>query len=307
VFFIVKTIVTHFNPDLDAVCSIWLLKKFYPEFLHAEVQFVAAGNTWQGMDVDSDPNVIHVDTGHGILDHHQEDEKNTCSARLSLEFLKSKGIEGDEALDRLVEVVNEIDHFREVYWPNPGADRYEFCLEAMLDGWKLLYQGQDLRFIDWGLDCLDGLYRNLQNKVWAEGEIQTVGKEFTTRFGKGIAVETMNDDILHVGQKMGYMIAVRLDPKKHYLRIKAVPPHQKELCAGDCHCKEHSKGNCCCNMANVDIDLGKALAEFKKMDSSATWYLHPDHRQLLNGSTKNSEMRPTKLTLEEVIGVLSKI
>ena len=60
-------------------------------------------------------------------------------------------------------------------------------------------------------------------------------------------------------------------------------------------------------MANVDIDLTLALDEFKKIDPEATWYLHPDHRQLLNGSTKNSEMRPTKLSINQVISVLEKI
>lgn len=300
-----KTIVTHFNPDLDAVASVWLLKKFYPEFLHAEVQFVPAGRTWRGFDVDSDPEMIHVDTGLGILDHHKEN-LNTCSARLVLEFLKKKDIDVDEALERLVDVVNEIDHFREVYWPNATSDRYEFCLESMLDGWKLLYQGQDLRFVDWALDCLDGLYRNLQNKVWAEKEIENIGKVFTTRFGKAVAVETMNDDVLHVAQKMGYVIAARLDPKKHYVRIKALPPHQKGLCAPDCHCHEHAKEKCNCKNVDINVDLSGAYNEFKKLDSKATWYLHPDHRQLLNGSTKSPEMRPTKLTLDEIINVLKK-
>lgn len=302
-----KTIVTHFNPDLDAVTSVWLLKKFYPEFLHAEVQFVPVGKTWREFDVDSDPDIIHVDTGHGILDHHQEEEKNTCSARLTLEFLKSKGSEVDEALERLVDVVNEIDHFREVYWPNATSDRYEFCLESMLDGWKLLYQGQDLRFIDWSLDCLDGLYRNLQNKVWAEKEIENIGKVFTTRFGKAVAVETMNDDVLHVAQKMGYVIAARLDPKKHYVRIKALPPHQKGLCASDCYCHEHTKRESKRQKININVDLSGVYNEFKKLDPEATWYLHPDHRQLLNGSTKSLEMKPTKLTLDEISEVLKKI
>lgn len=301
-----KTIVTHFNPDLDAVTSVWLLKKFYPEFIHAEVQFVPAGKTWRGFDVDSDPEVLHVDTGLGLLDHHKEDS-NICSARLVLEFLKKKDIEIDEALERLVDIVNEIDHFREVYWPNATSDRYEFCLEPILDGWKLLYQGQDLRLIDWSLDCLDGIYRNLQNKVWAEKEIESIGKVFETRFGKAVAVETMNDDVLHVAQKMGYVIVVRLDPKKHYVRIKALPPHQKDLCASDCNCQEHAKGKCNSKNIDINVDLSDAYNEFKKLDLQASWYLHPDKRQLLNGSTKSPDMRPTKLTLDQIIGVLEKI
>jgi hypothetical protein len=283
---------------------VWLLKKFHPEYVHAEVQFVPVEIKWREIDVDSNPNVLYVDTGFGVLDHHQVNS-NTCAAKLTLEFLKKAGVEVDEALERLVEVVNQIDHFREAYWPNSGNDRYDFFLESILDGWKLLYSGQDLRFIEWGIDSLDGIYRNLQNKVWAEKELENIGQVFKTRFGKGVAIETLNDDVIHVGLKMGFVVVARLDPKKHYLRVKSLPAHRGNLCAPDCLCRGEKHLRQENNLS--DVDLGPAFEIFKKKDPEATWFLHPDHRQLLNGSTKSPGMKPTRLTLTEVIEVLKKI
>lgn len=84
-----KTIVTHFSPDVDAVTSVWLLKRFLPGWEKADVAYVAAGKTLNNSIVDSDKNVLHVDTGLGILDHHQTDE-DTCAARRTMEYIAAQ-------------------------------------------------------------------------------------------------------------------------------------------------------------------------------------------------------------------------
>ena len=43
--------------------------------------------------------------------------------------------------------------------------------------------------------------RLCKNKVWAEIEIDKNGIEFETRWGKGIAFETVNDEVIHVSQR----------------------------------------------------------------------------------------------------------
>ena len=50
-----KKIVTHFAPDLDAITSVWLVKRFMPGWKKAEVVFVPAGETLDDQPVDSDP------------------------------------------------------------------------------------------------------------------------------------------------------------------------------------------------------------------------------------------------------------
>ena len=287
-----KTIVTHLAPDVDAITSVWLLKRFLSGWEEAEIKFVPAGKTLDNEIVDSDPEVLHVDTGMGKLDHHQIAE-DTCAAKRTLEYIKKiqnskfkiqrgkkKETKTDEALERMVEVVNDIDHFREVYFPNPTADYYDFGMVAVLDGWKLIYMDQNLRILDLGMLILDGIYKNFQNKVWAEAEIASQGIVFKSKWGKGIALDTVNDEVIRIALRRGYIIAIRHDPKKDYVRIKALPESR--------------------------VDLTLSYNKLKKMDREATWYLHVSRKMILNGSIKNPESKPTKLTLREIVEVFKK-
>src|SRR3989344_6531705 len=40
-----RYIVTHANPDLDAVCAVWLIKRFWNGWETSETMFVPAGET----------------------------------------------------------------------------------------------------------------------------------------------------------------------------------------------------------------------------------------------------------------------
>ena len=269
-----KTIVTHIGPDLDAITSVWLLKTFFPEWREASLAFVPAGKTLQGMEPDSDPEILHVDTGFGKFDHHQSDS-DTCAAKLVYEQLKP-----DDALARMVEVVNDIDHFREVFFPNPTADTWDFSMIAIIDGWRLIYADDPLKLVAVTMECLDAIYKAFQNKVWAEREIKEKGKEFETKWGKALGVETTNDEVVYLGKKMGYSLVVRKDPRKGYLRIKSLPKDE--------------------------IDLTPVYNTLQKRDPAATWFLHASRHMILNGSTKNPEMKPTTLSLREIVEVLQK-
>lgn len=282
-----KTIVTHFSPDTDAVTSVWLIKRFLPGWSKADVKFVPAGKTLDEEIVDADPDVLHVDTGLGCLDHHQTDE-DTCAARRTLEYIsKSQNIKNknrqfpNEALERMLDVVNDIDHFREVYFPKPEADFYDLGLVSIIDGMKLLYPDDGGKIVDFCLLALDGIYKSFQNKVWAQKEIALSGVVFTTKMGKGVGLQTVNDEVVRLSQKLGYIIAIRKDPKKGYIRIKAQPESK--------------------------IDLTMCYNRFREIDKQATWYLHPSKKMILNGSTKNPECRPTKMSLEEIIEIIKNV
>lgn len=269
-----KTIVTHIGPDLDAMTAIWLLKTFFPEWKEASLAFVPAGKTLHNAPPDENPEIIHVDTGFGKFDHHQDD-RDTCAAKLVYEQTKP-----NPALERMVEVVNETDHFREVFFPNPTADFWDFSIISIIDGWRLLYADDPLKLVALVMESLDAIYKAFQNKTWAEKEIKQSGIEFSTRWGKSLGVETTNDEVVHLGQKMGYALVVRKDPRKGYLRIKSLPKD--------------------------DIDLTPVYNTLGKLDPAATWFLHASRHMILNGSTKNPDMRPTTLKLAQIIDVLKK-
>ena len=270
-----KTIVTHMNPDLDAVTSVWLFKRFGgPEFEDANVAFVPSGTTFKDMPVDSDLDIIHVDTGLGRLDHHQNNDY-TCAAEKVFNYLKLS----DPALRRLIDLVVMVDHAKDLEWEDSAHDKWELWLPAILTGYRLLHPEQYERHLTFGISALDGTYRSLQAKVEAEYELRK-GTEFQSRWGKAIACLTYNDTVLDVGIRCGYVLVARKDPGKGYVRITG--------------------------SSKESVDLSAALAKFLQVDPNASWYLHPSKVLLRNGSTKNPKMRPTSLTLDKIVEVLEE-
>ena len=273
-----KTIVTHIGPDLDAITSVWLVKTFWPGWEEAEITFVPAGTTLHKMEPDSDPEIIHVDTGFGAFDHHQTDA-DTCAAMLV--YAEIKKLHGpDPALERMMAVINDVDHFREVFYPNAAADYWEFWMVAMIDGWRLIHADNPMQIMELGFQSLDGIYKVMLNKIWAEKELEHA-VEFTTRWGRAIGFETVNDEVIHQAQKRGFVLVIRKDAKKGYVRIKSLPKEE--------------------------IDLTPLYDRLKKDEPDATWFLHASRHMVLNGSTKNPDMRPSKKTLTELIDVMKEV
>lgn len=348
-----KIIVTHNSPDLDAIASIWLIKKFLPGWNEAEIRFVPAGERLNkarslphvvndarrvsvlksktnssslnesrspksNSNLDEKPGsafssftsgqtsgfetvieqigeneVIHVDTGLGALDHHQTESDEISAASLTLVFINQRLASNDqplakdklEAIERMVKVIVDVDHFKEVFWDNPTADYHEFSFLGILEGLKLERPDDDKCYVDFGIDCLNAILHNFENRVWAEKEIKENGRKFKTKWGEGIAIETINDSVLKLAQKMGYVVAVRRDPRKGYIRVKARPRQ----------------------VQSSEIDLTPLFEKLKKMDPNATWYLHVSKKMLLNGTTKNPKMRPTNLSLDDIIRAIESI
>ena len=299
-----KIIVTHTSPDWDAIASVWILKKYLAGWQHAKVEFVPAGQksmrsvklgdqiTSVIEETDGDE-IIHVDTGMGPLDHHQIFDTNICGASRVWDYIQSELKKSNdtlteehlEAMNRIVKVVVDIDHFKEVFWADPAADHHEFSLIGVLDGLKLFKPDQDSHYVDFGIECLDSMYHAFETRIWAEKEIKENGIYFDTRWGKAVGFLTLNDTVIKLSQKMGFVLVLRKDPRKGYVRIK-VRPH------------EEGKEN---------IDLTPIYEKLKDKDPDATWYLHVSKKMLLNGTPKNPKMIPTKLSLEEIIKTIKEL
>lgn len=330
-----KYIVTHTSPDWDAIGSVWIVKKYFSGWQDAEVLYVPAGTRvlnskykiLPGSDLKQvtddvfekigEDEYMHVDTGLGPLDHHQTNDQSVCGASRCWSYINEVKIsplrssssagqaknenrntdegnkkestwlteEHQEAVSRIVKILVQIDHFREIFWGDPVEDYQEFSLIGILDGLKLEVPNQDKVYMKFGMECLNALVTEFENRIWAEKEIKESGKEFTSRWGKSIGFETLNDTVIKLSQKMGYNLVLRKDPNKGYVRIKLRPtvtPDTKQ-------------------------DLTLAYENLQKIDTEATWYLHVGKKMLLNGTPKNPKMISTKLTLDELIKVLSGI
>ena len=277
-----KTIVTHVSPDIDGIGAIWLLKKLHPDFRNAKLAFVPAGDsTYNNEPVDSNSDVLHVDTGLGKFDHHLTNNF-TCGTKLIYEYLVGEGYikEDDCALKRFVEIVCQIDHgFDNYKWSDSSDDRYEFLLHNILTGWKILYPRSDEKYVEWTIHALESIYKILQLKVKAERQIDE-GCKFQTKWGKGIAVYTENESVLDLAIKLGYAVAVRKDPGRGHIRVTGSNKH--------------------------DVDLTSVYKMLKKADPSASWFLHASKMLLRNGSSRNPTMKASKLTIDDLIEILKK-
>jgi len=298
-----KRIVTHTSPDMDAITSIWFVKRYLPGWDNAELRFVPAGQRLGNLTEEkaqklTDPveiiggnEVIHMDTGHGPLDHHQTSDQDVCAASLTLEYVKKNMVQNSlnpekmEALERIAKYVIEVDHFKEIFRKEPLANYQNFSIVEILDGLKYQHPNDDKYYVEFISLCLDAMVHDLENLIWAEKEIKEKAVYFDTKWGKGLGIETINDTVVKLGQLMGYIIVVRRDPRKGYVRIKTQPDEKDK------------KG----------IDLTLTSEKLKKMDPNATWFLHVSKKMLLNGTPKNPKMKPTKLSLSDIIEVLKEI
>lgn len=303
-----KIIVTHISPDWDAIGGVWVLKKFLPGWQNAAVEFVPAGGRriapgkykmaklgehTEAIELQGKDEVIHVDTGLGPLDHHETSDSSVSGTSRAWDYVKSE-IEKSgstmtdvhmKAVSRVVDFIVQTDHFKEVFWPDAAADRYEFTILGVLEGLKLLKPEEHDYYVQFGREVLDSLFHTFENRIWAEEEIQEKGIVFETKRGKGIGFESLNDSVLKLAQKMGYHLVVRRDPNKGYVRIKVRPPENK----------------------TTDIDLTLAYERLSKMDPDATWFLHVSKKMLLNGGSKNPNQVPTNLSLQRIIEVLKEL
>lgn len=303
-----KIIVTHTSPDWDAITSVWLIKRYLHGWEEATVQFVPAGESLKNsppeetIDKSGENEIIHVDTGLGPLDHHQTDEQTVSAASLAWDYVRSKSNDMKEplsqhmedkvqAISRIVSIVVATDHFKEVFWADPSADYHEFSLLGLLEGIKFQKPGDDSFYIEYGMECLDALLHTFENRIWAEKEIEK-GITFETKWGKGLGFETINDTVLKLAQKMGYVVVIRKDPRKGYVRIKGRP---QEVPLATRHAP------------NKEVDLTLVHEKLKKMDPEATWFLHASKKMLLNGTPKNPKMVASKLSLRDIIEVLKSI
>lgn len=277
-----KKVVTHINPDLDAVASVWLILRFLPGWEDAEIAFCQAGKTLDNQKVDSDPDVLHVDVGWGKLDHHQVKQR-TSAAKLCLDYVK-KARKGQmispleqKALAEMVDVVNQVDNARDLKWSEVDRPRYEFYLHVAIAGVRGM-AGRDEETMEFGLKGMDAIFHQTKKRLDAEEELKE-GTEFTTPWGKAIGVKTGNNSVLWEGEKKDYCLVVRKDPKSGGVRIYA----------------RWDKG----------VDLTEAYNKFREMDPASEWFLHASKKLLLNMATSRP-MTPTKLTLKQIMSVLEK-
>jgi len=284
-----KLLVTHRSPDLDAISSVWCFTRFHPhDFSDAKHAFVNAGETIDlraAEDLGFAPeDVVHVDTGLGDFDHHQPERgmQRICATSLVYDYVSHlhPELQDDKALTFLVDYITAIDHFEECFWDDAANLKNNLLIQNLIDGLQRFGVQDDEALMHFGFQCLDAAHASLTAQIQAKEELRK-GIEFETKWGKGLAIETSVDEVLKLAQKSGYVIAIRKDPKRGDIRIKAVP--------------------------GKDIDLTPVYRKVTAKDIIGRWYFHPGKTMLLNGSSKEMNRKPSPLTLQEIIDIFQSV
>lgn len=276
-----KTIVTHLSPDLDAIASVWLIKKYLPNWDSAEIKLVPAGTTLNGDLVDSDQNIIHVDTGLGKFDHHQTNAY-TSATKLVFKYLYGRDyIEEKEvkALEKIIEYVNSTDHFAEVFYSDPDADRYDFMVRQLVDGLKVINR-DEAKLIEIIFLLLEAALIVFKNKVKAEKEIEG-GFVFKSYLGRSLAIESKNEETVKLALKKDFALVIRRHPELGFTRIKTLPAKK--------------------------YTLKPIYEKILEIDKVGSWYFHVSEHMLLNGSSGNPKLIPTPLSLNKIIEIVRSI
>ncbi|OGK29683.1 hypothetical protein A3I56_04540 [Candidatus Roizmanbacteria bacterium RIFCSPLOWO2_02_FULL_43_10] len=276
-----KIIITHQSPDLDALTSVWLIRRYRRGWKEAEITFVPSGSTLTGADPDIDSHIMHVDTGFGLFDHHQTAEF-TCASQKVLQFLLQKHLIREqeiEALQRIVHVVNRYDHFKEALVSNADDDINAFSLNYIIGGLRI-DQDHVNELVIMVEKALDGLLFFMKSKVNAEKAIEG-GSVIHTWWGKTLVLETDNDTTMKLAFMKGFDMVIRFSPHYRNVSIKTHPRSRKTL-----------------------KKLHQAIV---KQDQYAQWFYHVSGRMLLNASTSATKDMVTKFNLGELVKIVQSI
>lgn len=276
-----NTIVTHLSPDIDAISAVWLIKKYLKGWDSADIAFVPTGSTLDGQKVDTNPTVIHVDTGYGQFDHHETD-KYTSAGRLVCDWLKNNGDipkRDEQAVDRVVEMVTFSDHFRDVFFPHPEEDYYLMFAKDVVHHYKAI-ANTDMEVVEFGSQILDASLYGMRQKIRAEIDINE-GYVFKSSFGSSIALDCGNSQALVLAQKKGYMLVIQRNPTRHFVKIKLHPKSKK--------------------------NLKKVHENLVKKDPKATWIYHPSGKMIINGSAHNPHVVASKLSIDTLVEIVKTV
>ena len=276
-----KTIVTHLSPDLDAIASIWLIKKYLTDWDSAKIILVPSGTTLDDQLPDSDKNIIHVDTGLGKFDHHQTNQYLSAT-KLVYKYLIGKDsipVKEIKAIAKIVEYVNATDHFAEVFYFEPDSDLYDFMIRQLVDGLKVINH-EETKLIEIIIQLLEAALIVFKNKLSAEDEIKN-GYIFQSYLGKSLAIETKNEETVKLALKKGFSLVVRRHPEIGFTRIKTLPDKK--------------------------FSLKPVYERILLKDKKGSWFFHISEHMLLNGSSGNPKLIPTSLSLNKIIEIIKSV
>ena len=256
----------HLAPDLDCLTAIWILIRFGGA-KDADLHFVPAGAMLNNQPADSDPLVVHVDTGGGRYDHHQRSSGALCAA----ELVRRDVAPEDRALERLVRQVGQIDNATA-----PAGEQGFFSITSLIAGYNHLFPNRPHHVAYAMLPNLDAWYEQELYQLRLEAAFAR-RLEFETSWGLGIAMESDDGGSSRLAYRHGAVLYAYRDGQG-WMGVAA--------------------------QARSAVDLSGVYHDLRRVDREADWYLHPNKRLLLCGTAKAPPRVPSRLTLVELVDVI---
>lgn len=263
-----SVIVAHLAPDLDCIAAIWIFKRFGGA-TDAQLRFVPAGTTLDNQPVDSDPRVVHVDTGSGRYDHHQRHVRTLSAA----ELVRRNVAAYDVALERIIRQVTAID--------NATASECQGSDLGMLaNSFNVLYENDPARVVELMLPNLDAWYAHEQRQLLlTESFANRI--EFHSPWGRGVAMQSVYGGSATMAYRGGAVLYAYREELHGWMGVAA--------------------------QARANVDLTSLADQLAVVDAGAQWYLHPSKRLLLCGTAKAPVTRTSCLSLREIVTVIEKL
>lgn len=159
-----NTIVTHESPDLDAILSCYLLKKFgeskFPGVSNANIDFVSAGQQYKNKsnaELDRE-GIITVDTGGGRFDTHPDrnnkldkSKLDRSAADLVAEYLD---IINHSELKNIIEYTRIYDSTG-ISLKSTDQVHHLFSIQSLLQGLSIINKGNSAKHIKDGFKLVD--------------------------------------------------------------------------------------------------------------------------------------------------------
>lgn len=284
----IEKIVLYTGADFDALFASWLFVRNVDFAKYAKFDFVKIGETWKNQPVDSDPAVVHIDTGGGKFDHHGGKAKS--ATRIMVAELK---LENEPALKKLLNLIEAYEN----------ADKMEFYAPSQLiTGWYYLHRTNPKIVLERAFEVFDILYGQEKQRIdieaqsdkvtWVEakGEKIAVLDEIANLrdwcFENGAAVvvwKNTNNGTPYYGIQVSRNSEISLD--------KAVASLRKTEA----------------EVRKVDLkdDNIEAIEELEDLPG---WYLHHSKKLILCGSRKKplKKHEVSQLDFRQIIEVVSK-
>lgn len=269
-------IITHRKPHLDEVVAAWLLTKFDPACQDCTYQFDQ--HSINGIHVPNQADYIGLGVGKGKYNEHNLLHGQSC-AKLVYEDLLHRGlIPNEEFEDRALAWLVEYSHNEDTAeYSSDDPLRRSFQLPAIIRGIWLTQDG-DQAVMREGLKLIDAVMARMNEraKFLPDWDRRI---EFTSRYGKSVAVASEYTASDEVAYHHGFAVIVQKDTKQEYAGYRAHP---------------HSH-----------IDFTEIYEKLKALEPE-TWYLHQSKQVLITANKKDSGLSLTKLSLLQLIDLIKK-